>query len=123
MLSILEAIGLFFADVFAVLRGGLGAGGLSRIGRTVFGAFAKVLPGAVIQFLLFFGVTLAVNTMVVPAWRDIIASYFTGLPAVWIDFIALTRIDQATTIILSALAIAVSRKIRLRPGPNFFQNA
>ena len=86
------------------------------MGRRIFGAAFKVLPGVAIQLLLFFGLTLGVNHFAVDPMRDVIANQFDSIPDVWIQFVALTRIDQAVTVLLSAMAISLSRKIRLKPA-------
>lgn len=83
--------------------------------RILIGGVVRTGPQLALQLLLFFGLTLAANKLVLPAFRAEIVSRIGGLPGEWIQFLALCKIDQFITIMLSAFGIVAARKVRLRP--------
>ena len=84
--------------------------------KALVGGVVRTTPQLVIQLLLFFGLTMAVNNIAVPAFRAEIVSRVGAVPATWINYMALCKIDQFITILLSAFAIVAARRVRLRPA-------
>lgn len=73
--------------------------------------FMGGLIGRLMQLL---GITLVANTFATPVFRDLVVGKLLGLPPVWLGFIGLTKVDQAITIILSAVAIRVVDQVRVK---------
>ena len=105
LLSLVKNVG----GLFTFFTGG-------KFFRLLIGSVVRTGPQLIVQLLLFFGITMVVNNVAVPEFRNVIVSHITGLPAQWIQFLALTKIDQCITIMLSAFGIVAARKIRLRPA-------
>jgi hypothetical protein len=79
------------------------------------GMVTTALGGMAIKLLQFFGLTLGINTFLTPAILPYIVGPLTGLPPEWQAFLSLARVDRATTILVSAMAIATAQRIRLKP--------
>lgn len=115
-MNLLAAIGeaLLLIPRWFRLLWGFFAGG--KFLKLLVGGVMRTTPQLVIQLLLFFGLTMAVNNIAVPAFREEIVSRVSAVPAAWINYMALCRIDQFITILLSAFAIVAARRVRLRPA-------
>lgn len=116
-MNVLALIGRLLKDIFRILLGiGRGSWG-TRVGMVFGGLASSVIGGLVVKLLRFFGLTLAVNTFLMPHVLDFITGPLLGLPEDWQSFLAMTRVDHAITITVSAMAIATARRIRMRPAP------
>ena len=69
------------------------------------------LGGIIGKVFTLVGVTLAVNEFATPQLTQLVASNLLNLPATWVQLLALTKIDQAITIMMSAMAIAVADRV------------
>ena len=106
----------YLRDLLRLLTG-IGKGQwTSKVLGNLFGMLQGVLGGLVVKLLQFFGLTLAINTFATPVVLPYIIGPLTGLPPDWQAFLAMARIDRAITILISAMAIAVSARIRLKPS-------
>lgn len=68
--------------------------------------------GAIVgKILTLIGVTLAVNEFALPTLTELVAGHLLNMPTMWVQLLALTNIDKAITIIMSAFAIAVADRV------------
>lgn len=75
--------------------------------------------GIVGKLFTLIGVTMVINKFVTPNLTPYIANNLLSMPPEWISLLALTKIDQAVTIIISAVGIAMASRISLTPtDPN-----
>lgn len=80
--------------------------------RYLFAYFLIDLTGSLIKRLfLFLGVTLVTTHFAVPMMRPYLVNALSGIGSPWINFFAILRIDQALTVILSAIAIKAASSI------------
>lgn len=110
----LARIGLQVASLGRGMRGLLGAFRATRMGKAIwFGLFlyAGGLIGRILQFI---GVTLVANEFVTPHLTGLVAGYILGLPPEWVQFIGLTKADQAMTVVFSALVIRTVDQVQVR---------
>ncbi|HZX76822.1 DUF2523 family protein [Lysobacter sp.] len=109
-------IALFLKDLVRLLTGiGKGRWSSKFLGY-LFGMASMTLGGMVVKLLQFFGLTLAINTIATPLVLPYMVGPITGLPAEWQSFLAMAHVDRAITILVSAMAISVSQRIRLKPS-------
>ena len=114
-MGIFRLIALFLKDMVRLLTG-IGAGRWgSKLGGMLFGMLSQSLGGMFVKVLQFFGLTLAINAFATPAILPYIVGPLTGLPPDWQSWLAFAHVDRAVTILVSAMAIAVSQSIKLRP--------
>ena len=78
----------------------------SRIMSTRIGAW-------IVQALLFFGIQIAANKLLVAPIKTGIASAFGGLPAEIIAWLGYLNVDRALTIIISAYATTSATRVFL----------
>lgn len=104
LIRLVMSMGGAFARFFAAMRA-------TKWAQWLWFYLFTFLGGLVGKLFTLIGVTLAVNTFAMPAITNLIATRLLGLPAVWVQYLALTNIDKATTIILSALAISVADRV------------
>lgn len=72
------------------------------------------MGGIIGRIFTFMGITLAVNEFATPTLTQFVAGQLLSMPTVWVQLIALTKVDQALTIMLSAITIAVANKVSIR---------
>lgn len=75
------------------------------------------LGGLIGKALGLIGVTLVVNEFVTPELTPLISTHLLGMPVEWQQLLALTKIDQAVTVIMSAIAIAVASRVYVARHP------
>jgi hypothetical protein len=113
--GIFRIIALFLKDAVRLLTG-IGSGRWSsKFLGYLFGMLSTTLGGMMVKVLQFFGLTLAINTFATPAVLPYIVGPLTGLPPEWQSWLAFAHVDRAVTIIVSAMGIAISQQIKLRP--------
>lgn len=75
--------------------------------------------GLMIEKIIFFlGVSFVAYTWATPALVEYVAGPMLGLPPQWQAFLAMTRIDDATTVILSALVYRVTTSFKVERNAN-----
>lgn len=73
----------------------------------------------VIQRILFFiGLSWVATNYASPQILPLITGPLTSLPPEWVQLLALTKVDQAITIIVSAVVTRAISSIRLQRNPN-----
>lgn len=120
---------MWFARIGAVLKDmlrlltGIGGRRWQTKGIGMFYGWALAMLGPlVINLFRFVGVTMVVNTFVLPSVMQLVVGPVTGLPPEWQAWIGLMRGDRAVTILFSAMALAIADRIRLRPAnPSLWQ--
>lgn len=70
------------------------------------------------KIVTFAGVMLVVHNFAAPALMPMISGPLLGLPDEWQQFMALTRIDEAISIIISAVVVRASASVTLQRNPN-----
>lgn len=90
-------------------------------GQWLFFYLLTFMGGIIGRMLSLLGVTLVVNRFLTPSLMPFIANNLLSLPTEWIQFLALTKIDQGITVIMSAMAIAVADKVSVRARRNSWQ--
>lgn len=69
------------------------------------------------KLVTFAGVALVANNFAVPPLMQYISGPLLSLPPEWINFLALVKVDQAVTIIVSALAAKSLSSIQVAKNP------
>jgi len=112
--GMVRGIGALLLRLFSVLRA-------SKWGQWFTFYLLTYMGGVLGRILLLLGVTLVVNEWLTPEITPLIAQHFLNLPPVWIQLVALTKLDKALTIIISAMAIAVADKVSVQRRRNAWQ--
>ena len=73
------------------------------------------LGGVIGEVFKFLGIAFVATKFATPVLTDLVASRLLGLPPEWAQMMALSRVDDAITVILSAVVISSSRKVKLQP--------
>jgi hypothetical protein len=113
----LPAVGKLLLSVAGIGRGIaalLGAIRATRIGRAIWFGLFVYMGGVIGRMFQLAGVTLVANEFVTPHLTDLVAGRILGLPAEWVQFIGLTKVDQAITIVLSAVAIRTIDQVQIK---------
>lgn len=95
------------------------AKGFNGLKGTTFGGWLwftlyTYLGGLIGKLLLLLGVSMVVNQWVTPNLVPYIANDLLAMDPNWVQFMALSKIDQGMTVILSAMGIAVADKISMQ---------
>lgn len=90
-------------------------------GKWVFFYLLTFMGGIIGRIFSLIGLTLMVNSFVTPSLMPFIADNLLNLPTEWIQFLALTKVDQAITVIMSAMAIAMADKMSVTARRNKWQ--
>ncbi len=114
MLELLRGIGALIARGFTWIKA-------TTWGQWLIFYLLTFLGGIIGKIFLLLGVTLVVNRWVTPELTPMIANHLLGMPPEWIDLLALTKIDQAITIVLSAIGIAMADRVFVRRKRNAWQ--
>lgn len=93
----------------------------SKWGQWLWFTLFTWLGGILGRIFTLLGVTLVVNEFVTPELTPIVAGHLLGMPTHWVQLLALTKIDQALTILISAMGIAVADKISVQRRQNAWQ--
>lgn len=106
--------------------GALIARGFTWIKATTWGQWLifyllSFLGGIIGKAFLLLGVTLVVNRFVTPELTPMIANHLLGLPPEWVDLLALTKVDQGITVVLSAIAIGTADRVMVMRKRNAWQ--
>lgn len=113
----LPAVGKLLLSVAGIGRGVawlIGAFRASRLGKAIWFGLFFYMGGVVGRLLQLAGVTLVANEFVTPHLTDLVAGRLLGLPPEWVQFIGLTKADQAMTIVFSALVIRTVDQVQVR---------
>lgn len=105
--KLLRLIGGFFPKLSGLLSG-------SRLGQWLWFTFFSYMGGLLGRLFTLLGVTLVVNKFLTPELTPLVADKLLSMPTVWINLLALTKIDQALTVLLSAIVIATADKVMVR---------
>lgn len=94
------------------------------LGRTRFGNFLmQVLAGtvgvALVRLLTFTGISIVAYKFGSPVLVDFVAGPMLGMPSEWQTFLSMTRIDDALTVMLSALVFRASMAVKFKTN-NFW---
>jgi hypothetical protein len=90
-------------------------------GKWVFFYLLTYMGGIIGRMLTMVGVSLVINQFLTPSLTPFIAGNLLSLPTEWIQLLALTKIDQAITVVMSAMAIAMADKVQVRARRNAWQ--
>lgn len=105
-------------EVLGKLPGSLGAFFRSvapkRMGTWLWYMLFTYLGGLVSKIFTLIGVSMVVNEFVTPELTQLVAGQLAGMPSHWVQMLALTKIDQALTVLISAMGIAMASKIQLQ---------
>lgn len=113
----LPAIGKLLLGVAGIGRGVawlVGAFRATRIGKAIWFGLFMYMGGIIGRFFQLAGVTLVANEFVTPHLTSLVAGHIFGLPTEWVQFISLTKADQAMTVVFSALVIRTVDQVQVR---------
>lgn len=79
---------------------------------------ASALPWMIDKVISFFGVKFVSDNFLVPGLMPLITDQFLALPSDWKAYMGLARVDEALSILVSALVIRVAYSIRIQRTPN-----
>lgn len=104
ILNWLRALGRLTGFIFRAVRG-------SRLGKWIIWTLFFYADGIVKKILGLLGISFVVNKWLVPELRPWIVEKFFGLDPVWSAYVGLLKLDQAITVLLSAIAIGMANKM------------
>lgn len=104
LLNWVRGIGRLLGYVFRAVRG-------SRLGKWFIFLLFTYAEGLIKKILGVLGIAFVVNKFLVPELRPWIVEKFLGLDPKWSAFVGLVKLDQAITVLLSAIAIAAASKM------------
>lgn len=114
ILGFLRGIGALLLKVFAGLRA-------SKWGTWMMWSLFSFMGGLIGKIFTLLGVSLAVNEWVTPELTPLVSQHLLNLPTEWIQLMALTKIDQALTVIISAIGIATADRVYMTRRRNAWQ--
>lgn len=77
-------------------------------------AARQYLPGIIGRLLMAFGIALTVHEVALPALKAFVQGKLGGLPSVMLAYVDATGFGLAVTMILSAIAAAVTQRVILQ---------
>lgn len=86
----------------------------TRFGQWLWFYLFFYLSGLIGKILWLLGITLVANQFATPYFTSTIAGYLLGMPAEWVAFVGLVKLDQAITVILSAVAIRMLDQVKVQ---------
>lgn len=86
----------------------------TRLGKAIWFGLFFYMGGLIGRLFQLAGVTLVANEFVTPHLTNLVAGHILGLPTEWVQFIGLTKADQAMTIVFSALVIRTVDQVQVR---------
>jgi hypothetical protein len=93
--------------------------GRTRFGNFLMQALAGTVGAVLVRVLTFTGLSLVAYNFGTPLLVQYVAGPMLGLPSDWQAFLSMTRIDDALTVMLSALAFRASMAVKLKTN-NFW---
>lgn len=113
----LPAVGKIVVMLGGIARGVTGllrAIKATRMGRAIWFGLFIYMGGVIGRLLQLVGVTIVANEFATPHLTTLVAGHLLGLPSEWVQFIGLTKADQAMTIVFSALVIRTIDQVSVR---------
>lgn len=104
ILNWVRSIGRLVGYIFRAVKG-------SRLGAWVMFFVLSYADSLVKKVLGLLGISFVVNKWVTPQLRQWIVERFLGLDPKWSAFVGIVKLDQAITILLSAIAIAAASRM------------
>ena len=89
----------------------------SRWGLALSFFLVSSLWGAITRVITWLGLSWVATEYAAPHVLPLITGPLTGLPPVWVQLLALTKVDQAITVIVSALVIKAVSSIKVQRNP------
>lgn len=86
----------------------------TRFGQWIWFYLFFYLSGLIGKILWLLGITLVANQFATPYFTGIIAGQMLGMPAEWVSFVGLLKLDQAITVMLSAVAIRMLDQVKIQ---------
>lgn len=114
ILELIRAIGALIARGFTWIKA-------TTWGQWLIFYLLQYMGGIIGKVLLLLGVTLVVNRWVTPELTPLIANHMLGLPPEWVDLLSLTKIDEAITIVISAIGIGTADRVMVMRRRNAWQ--
>lgn len=95
----------------------------SRWGNALLFYLGGAVGGVLLRIVEFLGISFVAYKWASPALVQYVAGPMLGMPAQWQAMLSMTRIDDALTVMLSAVVYRASLQIRVVRHPNFMRGA